>query len=58
MGTTSIWFVVGQYNITMCLVPIQASTLEVVGRGIVDLRLLEGSLGGPEIFGGIAKKER
>ena len=58
MRTTSIWFDVGQYNIAMCLVPIKASTSEVVGRGIVDLRLLEGSLVGPEIFGGIAKKER
>ena len=44
----------GQYNTAMCLVPIQASTLEAVGYGIVDLRLSEGLLGGAEIVGGIA----
>ena len=38
----------------MCLVPIQASTLEVVGRGIAVLRSLEGSLGGAEVIRGIA----
>ena len=48
MGTTSIWSTVGQYNTAMCLVPIQASTPEVVGRGIANLRLLEGSLGREE----------
>ena len=54
MGTTSIWSAVGQYNTTICPVPIQASTPEVVGRGITNLRLSEGSLGRGKIVGGIA----
>ena len=54
MGTTFIWSSVGHYYTMMCPVPIQAFTPEVVGRGIAVLRLLEGSLGGTEVIGGIA----
>ena len=56
MGTTSIWSTMGHYYTAMCLVPIQASTLEVVDQGIAILRLLEGLLRRAEIVGGIAKK--
>ena len=44
MATMSIWSAAGHYYTVMYLVPIQASTLEVVGQGIIVLRLLEGSL--------------
>ena len=54
MGAISIWSAMGQYNIAMCPMSIQASTLEVVGRGITDLRLLKGSLGRAETVEGIA----
>ena len=54
MGTTSIWSTMGHYYIEMCLVPIQVSMPEVVGRGIAILRLLEESLGRTEVIGGIA----
>ena len=53
MGTMSIWSTVGHYYTTMYPVPVQTSTLEVVDRGIAVLRLLEGSLGGAEVVGGI-----
>ena len=53
MGTMSIWPTVGHYYNAMCLVPIRAYTLEVVDQDIADLRLLEGSLGGAKIIGGI-----
>ena len=54
MGTMSIWSIVGHYYTMTCLVPIRASTPEVVGQGIIVLRLLEGLLGGAEVVGGIA----
>ena len=54
MRTMSIWSIVGHYHTTMCPVPIQGSTLEVVGCGIVDLRLLERLLGEVEVVGRIA----
>ena len=54
MGTTSIWFTVGHCYTAMCPIPIQASTPEIVGRGVPVLRLLEGSLGEAEVIGGIA----
>ena len=53
MGTTPIWSAVGQYNIAMCSVPIQTFTPKVVGWAVAYLRLLEGSLGGVGIVGGI-----
>ena len=53
MGTTFIWSTVGHYCPAMCPIPVQASTPEVVDRGIAVLRLLEGSLGGVEVVGGI-----
>ena len=54
MGTTSIWSTMGHYHTAICLVPIQASTPEVVDRGITVLRLLEESFRGAEVVVGIA----
>ena len=53
MGATSIWYVVGHYDTVTCPIVVQASILEVVGWGVVVLRLLERSLGGAEIVGWI-----
>ena len=46
MGTMSVWSAIGHYYTATCPVPTQASTPEVVGRGVTVLRFLEGSLCG------------
>ena len=54
MGTTFIWSIVGHYYTSICPVPVQTSTPEMVDQGIAVLRLLKGSLGWAKIVGGIA----